>query len=116
MGVTALGLMTYSTHDVGSMALFINGVAHCLAVDCKTFILFAIRFIPFLKGAVQMSWIDTDKDIPDDVFAWNYALAVFHTAPETFPRLLAKAVCPVRDSLIASHPAQNRASGNGEHG
>ena len=109
-------MMTDCAHYVGLIALVINGIAHCFTVDGETLIFFAIDFIPFLQGAVQMRRSDTDKDIPDDVFAWNYASAVFHTTSETFTRLLAKTVCPVRDGLVAPHPAQNCACGNSECG
>src|SRR5208337_137845 len=63
-----------------------------------------------------MRRIYTDKNISYAVFCLKNKKAVFHTTFETFTRLLAKAVCPVRDSLISSHPAQNCTSGNSEHG
>jgi hypothetical protein len=46
--------MTNDTHDVGLVSLFINGVAHRLAVDSETFVSFAIGFIK--TSVPKLSW------------------------------------------------------------
>jgi hypothetical protein len=108
--------MADGAHDMSSVTLLIDCVAHGLAVDCKTLVLFSISFIPASQGSVQMRGIDTDEHISDDGFTWDHAPAFLHAAPETLACLLAKAVCPVCHGLIAPHPAQDRASGYGKHG
>ena len=83
MGVAVFCLMTYGTHDVGLMTLVVNGIAHRLAVDGKTFILFAMGFIPAPQGAVKLRRIDADEQVADDIFAWNYETSIFTTTTET---------------------------------
>lgn len=108
--------MANDAHDVGLVSLLINGVAHGLTVNSETFVFFSIAFIPALEGAVEMHRISTDKSIPDDVRAGNDKTTVYVSAAETLARLGAETVGPVRDGPVAAHPAQDRASGNGEHG
>lgn len=40
--------MIDDAHDMGLMAVIIDGVAHCLAVYGKAFVLLSIYFIPAL--------------------------------------------------------------------
>lgn len=108
--------MADCTHYVGLMTVLIDGVAHCFAVDCKAFVIFPMGFVPVLQGTVGIQWIDTNKNISDDVLTWNDVAAMFTAAPETLTGLLAKSVCPVRDGSISSHPTQNCARCNGEDG
>jgi hypothetical protein len=116
LGVAVFGLVADCAHYVDLATLFVDCVAHGFAVDCEALIFPAISFIPFLQGSVKVQRIYADKHIAEDVLAWNYTLSIDHSASETFTRLLAETVCPVRYGLITSHSAQNSSSRNGEHG
>ena len=108
--------MTDDAHDMGLMALLINGIAHCLAVDCETFVLFPVGLVPALQGEIEVEGSYTDKDIADNVLAWNHIAAVFATAAEPLTRLGAEAIGPVRDGLVSAHPTQDCSCCNGQHG
>ena len=99
--------MTDDAHDVGLVPLLIDGVAHGLAVNGETFVLLTIEFIPALQGAVEVHRIDADKDIADDVLARDDAATVFVAAAEALPGLGAKALGPVRDSPVSTHPTED---------
>ena len=105
--------MTDHAHDVGLISLFINGIAHGLAVYGQALILLAIGVVPALKGTVQMQGVDPDQDIANDGETGNKVTPFFPAAVETLSRLLAKAVSPIRDSPISPHSTQNCSGGNG---
>jgi hypothetical protein len=63
LSVTGLCLMTDSAHNVNLMALLVNGIAHCLAINGQSLVLFAMDLIPMLQGAVQFHGINADKHI-----------------------------------------------------
>lgn len=108
--------MTDETHDMGLMALLINGIAHCLAVDCEAFVLLPVGFVPALQSAIEVDGTYTDKDIADNVLAWNHIAALFATAAEPLTRLGAKAIGPVRDGSVSAHATQDCSCCNGQHG
>ena len=102
--------MADDAHDMGLIALLVDGVAHRFAVDGEALVLFAIEFVPALQGAVEFHWIDADEQIADDVFARHEPTTLFATAAETLSRLRSEALGPVRDGLViavetASYPA-----------
>lgn len=105
--------MTDDTHDMGLMTVIIDGVAHCLSINGQTLVLLAIDFVPALQGAVQMHGINADEHIADDVLAGYDVATVLVAATKTLPGLLAKALSPIRDGLVATHPTQGCAGGNG---
>ena len=74
--------------DMGLMPLIIDGVAHGLAVDGKTFILLGIGLVPVVQSSVQMDWIYPDQNITDDVFTGDNVSVVGITATETPPTIL----------------------------
>jgi len=80
--------MTDYTHDVGLLPLVVEGVAHPLAVDGKTFVGLARGCIPALQGAVERLGIDADEDITQDVFARHEVASGFMAAAEPLARLL----------------------------
>ena len=77
MGVATLRLVADDAEDVRLPAVFIQGVAHRLAVDGQTLILAGIGFIPALQCAIQLNRVDADEDIADDVLAGDEKAAVF---------------------------------------
>jgi len=107
--------MTHDAHNVGLVALLINSIAHSFAVHCKTFVFFGVGFVPALQGAVKMYRINADKNIADDVFAWNDITSVFVAASKSLPGLLTEAFGPILDSLISTHPAQDCSGCNGQN-
>jgi hypothetical protein len=48
LGVAGFALMTDDAHDMGLMTVIIDGVAHCLAVYGKAFVVLSVDFIPAL--------------------------------------------------------------------
>lgn len=108
--------MAYGAHDMGLIALMVNGIAHGFSIDCQALVPLAVGFVPLLKSSVQMLRVDTDEDIADDVLAWNDKTALFIAASEAFTCFLAKALCPVRDGFVAAHSAKDCTSCEGQHG
>jgi len=104
---------TDDTHDMGLMTVLIDGVAHRLSVNGETFVLLSMTLVPALQGAVQMSGFDADEHIADDGLAGDDVAGFLAAAAEALPGLWAEAVGPIRDGLVAAHPAQDGAGGNG---
>ena len=104
--------MADHAHDMGLKTFFINGIAHGLAVDGQTLILFAIGLVPALKGFIQMHRVDANKDIANDREAGDDIAPVFATAIETLSGLLAKIIRPIPDGQISPHSAQDCPDGN----
>ena len=48
--------MADHAHDMGLMALSVEGVAHSFTVDSQRGVVLAISLIPALKRAVQIEW------------------------------------------------------------
>ena len=48
MGVAGLALMTDCAHDVGLMALIVDGVAHRFSINGETLVLLTIGLVPAL--------------------------------------------------------------------
>ena len=115
MGVAVFTLMPDDAENMSLMALIIDGVAHGLAVDGKSFILLSVDFVPALQGSVEMHRIDADQDIADDVLAWNNVTAVCVAAAETLPGLLAEAFGPICDRPVSAHPTQTGPGCNGQN-
>ena len=63
-----------------------------------------------------MERINTDKDIADDVLAWNDIAALFTTTSETLTCFGSKAIGPVRNGFVPAHPAQDCPCCNGQYG
>ena len=84
-GVATLPLVTDDAEDVPLPAVFIQGVAHGLAVDGQTLILAGISFIPALQCAIQFNGIDADEDIADDELAGDEKPAVFDATASEAP-------------------------------
>ena len=106
--------MAHDAHDVGLISLFIDGVAHGFAVNGEAFVLFPIELVPALQGAVEVKGIDADKDITDDVLAWDEIAAVFVAAAEALPGLGAKAFSPIRDSAVSTHATEDSPGCDGQ--
>ena len=115
MGVASLRLMADDTHDVGLIPVVIQGVAHGFAVNSQAFVLLTINLVPALQGPVEILGIDADQKIADDVLTGDHVMTVFAATPETFPRLGAEALGPIRDGPVSPHPTQDGPSGNGQN-
>ena len=107
--------MSDDTHDVGLAALFVNGVAHRLAVDGEAVVGLGLGRIPPLQGAVQRLGVDADEAIANDGLARHEQVPVFAAAAEPLAGLGAEAVGPVGDRLVTAHAAQDCPGGDGQH-
>jgi hypothetical protein len=95
LGVAILRLVTDDAEDVRLPVVFIQGVAHRLAVDGQTLILAGIGFIPALQCAIQFNRVDADEDITDDELAGDEKPTVFvATASEAPAGCLTQALDP----------------------
>jgi len=95
--------VTDHTHDVRLISFVIDGIAHGLAVYGQTLIFLSIGLVPFLKSAVQMHRVNSNKDIADDVETGHEIAVFFACASETLPCLLAEALGPVGDGGVTPH-------------
>jgi len=85
LGVTDLALMADGTHDMGLVALFIDGITHCLAVDRQAFVCSGVKLIPVLQRPVEMVGVDADQDITDNRFARDDKFPLLVATAEPFP-------------------------------
>lgn len=61
--------MADGTEDMGLATIFVDRVAHRLAVDGQAFVGFAMDQVPMLQGAIETLWIDADQHIANNRFA-----------------------------------------------
>ena len=87
--------MSDSAHDVGLMALLVDGVAHGFPVNSQSFVVLPIFLMPLLYCAVNMHRIDMDQDITDDGEARNDGTVVLVSAAKPSPGFFVKALGPV---------------------
>ncbi len=67
MGVARLDVMVADEpQDVGLPALFVQGVAHRLAVEGENFVGIGTEGVPPLQSAVQQFWVDAGPHFADD--------------------------------------------------
>ena len=107
--------MAEDTHDVGLMAVPVDGVAHRFAVDGQAVIVPAIDCVPPLPGAVELGRVDADENIADDVFTGHQVVTAAAPAAEALARRGRQVVGPLGDGLVPAHAAQDRAGGDGQH-
>lgn len=106
--------MADNAHDMGLMALIIDGVAHGFAIDGQALVAAGVDAVPFLQGSVEMDRIDADEHITDDRQARHAVMAVFVSASETPARFLSEAFGPIGEALVAAHAAQSCRGSNGQ--
>ena len=87
--------MTDCTHDVGLIALIVNGVAHGFSIDGQSFILLTIDLVPALQCMVEMHGIHANQHVTDDGQAGYDVTLVLVTAAETLAGLLAELFGPI---------------------
>ena len=87
--------MTHHAHDVGLMALLIDGVTHGFTVYGQAFIRLPIGLVPALQGMVQRDGINADKDIAEDGETGDDVAPVFSAAAETLSCLLTETIGPI---------------------
>jgi len=107
--------MAEDAENMGLMPLIIDGVAHGLAVDGKTFVLLSVGFVPTLQGSVQLYGIDANQDIADNRFTGDDVTALVKTAAETLPGIFAEAFGPIGDGAVSAHATQTRPGDNGQN-
>ena len=113
--VAVMGCMTDNAHDVGLTPLCVDGVAHDFAVDGQALVASAMGLVPALQGLIERHRIDTHEDIANDRFARHHAASVLASATETLARFTAKALRPVRDCFVTTHPTERRPGGDGQN-
>lgn len=106
------GVVPDNPHDMDLIAVFIDGVAHGLAVNGQAFVLLAIDLVPTLQGAIDVFGINADEDITDNVETRYMVALVVITASESASGLLAEVVCPFPNGFIAAHTAENGCGGD----
>ena len=106
--------MTYHAHDVLLPALRIDGIAHRLTVDGQAVVGLTMSRVPALQGLVEGYRINAHPHVANDVWARDQAVPVFAPATEPLTGLAPEALRPLRDGLVAAHPAQCRARGQSE--
>ncbi len=105
--------MTDCAHDMGLIALIVDGVTHGFPVNGQRFVVLTIGLVPSLQGTVKMHGVDADQDITDDRQARYDVALVLVPAAETLSSPLSKAFGPIGDGQVAVHPTQGCAGGNG---
>ena len=108
--------MADHAHDMGLVAVRIEGVAHGFTVDSQRGVVLAISLIPALKRAVQMSWVDPNHDITNDRFARHQVVPVDPTAAQSLSGFGTEALRPVRYRLVTAHATQDGPGGDRQHG
>lgn len=61
--------MPDGAHDVRLLSLFVDGIAHRLAIDGEAMVFLAEGRIPILQRAVEQGRIDADQYVTNDRFA-----------------------------------------------
>jgi hypothetical protein len=108
--------MADDAEHMGSMSLIIDGVAHGLTVNGKTFVFLSVGFVPTLQGSVQVDGIDPDQDISNNRLTWDEVTFVGIAAAEALPGIFAEAFGPIGDGPVSSHSTQASPGGNGQNG
>ena len=108
--------MANGADDMRLPVVVIKSITHGLAVESQAFVLWTIKFIPAAKRPIQMFGINPNEEIPNHILARDQPAVVAVTTAEPLPGLVAEALCPVRDGLVAARATQDRAGGNGQDG
>ena len=108
--------MADNAHDVGLIALIVNGVAHGFAIDGQALVAAGVDAVPFLQGVVEACRIDPDEHIADDRQTRHAVVAVSVAALEAPACFLSEAVGPIGDGLVAAHATQGCCGGDGQNG
>jgi len=103
LGVTALGLMAHSTHDMGLIPLIIDRIAHGLAVNGQGVVVCCVSVVPVLESSINCCRINSDQDIANDILTGDKVATIFKTATKTLACFLAEASRPIRHGTISSH-------------
>ena len=87
--------MTNCAHDMGLIALIVNGVTHGFSINGQRFVVLSIGLVPALYCTVKMHGVDADQDITDDRQARYDVALVLVSAAEALPGSLSKAFGPI---------------------
>ena len=105
--------MTNCAHDMGLIALIVDGVTHGFSINGQRFVVLTIGLIPALQCTVEMYGVHADQYITDGRQARYDVALVLVPATETLAGSLAEFFGPIRDGQVAVHPAEGCARGNG---
>ena len=105
--------MTNCAHDMGLIALVVDGVTHGFPINGQRFVVLTIGLIPALQCTVKMHGVHADQYITDGGQARHDVALVLVPATETPAGPLAELFGPIRDGQVAVHPTQGCARGNG---
>ncbi len=94
------------------LSLFVDGIAHGLAIDSEVKVFLAEGRIPVLERTVEQGWIDTDQYITNDVLAENEVTALFEKTAKAFTGLGDKVDSSYRDGFVDEHLAQDSYRGD----
>ena len=105
--------MTNCAHDMGLIALIVNGVTHGFSINGQKFVVLTIGLVPALQRTVEMHRVHTYQYITDGRQARNDVALVLVSAAEALSGPFSKAFGPIGDGQVAVHPTQGCAGGNG---
>ena len=106
--------MADDTHDVGLPSLFVDGVAHGIAVDREALVSLSVIGITALERTVECVGINPNEQIANDAFAGNETLPVLDPTAEALACLGAQILGPPGNGLVAVHAAQGGTGGDGQ--
>jgi hypothetical protein len=107
--------MADDAEHVALAAFAIDGIAQRLAVDGQAFVSGGMLEVPALQGVVQLLRVNAGKHLADDGATGHRVVAIAVATAKACPRLLAQVFGPQADGLVAAHPAQGCARGDGQH-
>ena len=107
--------MADHAHNMGLLAVGIQGIARGFTVDCQHGVLLSEGLIVVLQSAVEVSGVDPDHDIADDRFAGHNVVSVDSPAAKSLSGFSTEAVGPVGDGLVTAHAAEGGGTSDGQH-
>ena len=87
--------MTHCAHDMGLIALIVDGVTHGFSINGQRFVVLTIGLIPALQCTVEMHGVHADQYITDGGQARYDVTLVLVTAAETLAGPLAELFSPI---------------------
>ena len=87
--------MTNCAHDMGLIALIVNGVTHGFSINGQRFVVLTIGLVPALECTVEMHGVDADQYITDGGQTRYDVALVLVSAAEPLSGPLSKAFGPI---------------------
>ena len=108
--------MADHAHDMGLLAVGIQGIAHSFTIDGQHGVVLSEGLMVVLQSAVEMRGVDPNQDIADDGFAGDHVVSVDLPAAKSLFGFSTEAVGPVGDGLVTAHAAEGGGTSDGQHG